>query len=517
MHHPTGDTQRNSSNVSQKFFKPCDNHPVLDSAALFIHKTDIASLSAIHSNVANFSNLKLSQTHHDLLNLGLSFCPTPRHINPVKVCYDNEQFRRRLRLQEYFSTKNRDNCSSTNNNKTKEWTPDGRNQFIDSFVNRARTYYDNFVSSISHDTRSNLPNNQQSALKDLSSNNDIVIKEADKGGAITIINKEGYITDCNTLLEDNSTYHKTTTDVMQTHLKEAENLFDNITVANKEVVSKLLPTQPKPGLFYTLPKLHKLKQLISSKYNHSHLINTLTNTEQITQVANSLDIRPPYRPIVSCKGTLTEHISGHVDSILQNFLDKIPSFLKDTTDFLCKLNDITHLVTPDSLLVTMDVNSLYTNIPHSDGVEACRSFLTMNTIDQALISDIPTLVDFILKHNLFVFDDEQYLQINDTAMGKKMAPTYANIFMYYIESTFLSSFNLKPTAYFRYIDDIFLIWPQSLDTLQTFLENANRTHQNISFTHEYSSTAVSFLDVIIKINNGIISTSLYKKNTDNHR
>ena len=233
--------QRKSNN----FFKLCDNHPVLDSAAQFIHKIDNASLSAIHSNVANFSNLKLSQTHHDLLNLGLSFCPTPRHINPVKVCYDNEQFCRRLRLQEYFSNKNRYNCSSTNNNKTNEWTPpDGRNQFIDSFVNRARTYYDNLVSSISHDTRSNLQNNQQSALKDLSSNNDIVIKEADKGGAITIINKEDYITDSNTLLEDNSTYHKTTTDMMQTHLNEAKNVLNSITIANRQHVSKLLPTKP---------------------------------------------------------------------------------------------------------------------------------------------------------------------------------------------------------------------------------------------------------------------------------
>ena len=88
-------------------------------------------------------------------------------------------------------------------------------------------------------------------------------------------------------------------------------------------------------------------------------------------------------------------------------------------------------MTPDSLLVTMDVNSLYTNIPHSDGVEACRSFLTMNTIDQALINDIPTLVDFILKHNLFVFDDEQYLQINGTAMehGNKNG-TYIRQYFY---------------------------------------------------------------------------------------
>ena len=133
----------------------------------------------------------------------------------------------------------------------------------------------------------------------------------------------------------------------------------------------------------------------------------------------------------------------------------------------------------------MDVNSLHTNIPHSNGVEACRSFLTMNTTDQTL------------KHNPFVFDDEQYLQINGTTMETKMASTYANTFMYYIENAFLSSFNLKPTAYFRYIDDIFLIWPHGIDTLQTFLENANRTHPNICFTHEYSSTAVSFLDVII--------------------
>ena len=83
--------------------------------------------------------------------------------------------------------------------------------------------------------------------------------------------------------------------------------------------------------------------------------------------------------------------------------------------------------------------------------------------------------------------------------------------MYYVENTFLSTFNLQPTAYFRYIDDIFQIWPHGIDTLEPFLEDANRTHPNKGFTHEYSTTAVSFLDVIIKINNGIIATSLYKK------
>ena len=88
--------------------------------------------------------------------------------------------------------------------------------------------------------------------------------------------------------------------------------------------------------------------------------------------------------------------------------------------------------------------------------------------------------------------------------------------MHYVENTFISSFNLQQAAYFRYIDEIFLIRSHGIYTLETFLEDTNRNHPNISFTHEYSTTAVSILDVIININNGIISTSSYKKNIDNH-
>ena len=101
-------------------------------------------------------------------------------------------------------------------------------------------------------------------------------------------------------------------------------------------------------------------------------------------------------------------------------------------------------------------------------------------------------------------------------MGTKMAPKYVNIFMYDVVNTFLSSFNLQTTAYFRYIDDISIISPHGIDFIETFQEDANGAHPSISFTHEYSSSAASFMDVIININNENISTSLYKKNTDKH-
>ena len=113
-----------------------------------------------------------------------------------------------------------------------------------------------------------------------------------------------------------------------------------------------------------------------------------------------------YRPIVSSKGTHAGHISGYVYSILQPLLYNIPSLITDTNDFLRKLNQINHLITPESIMITMDVNSLYTNIPHTDGINACRSCLNSHTTEPILKYDIPVLMDFILTCKLFKFNND---------------------------------------------------------------------------------------------------------------
>ena len=42
-------------------------------------------------------------------------------------------------------------------------------------------------------------------------------------------------------------------------------------------------------------------------------------------------------------------------------------------------------------------------------------------------------VNFILNNNTFHFNDTYYLQKCGTAMGTKMAPTYATLYMGYLE------------------------------------------------------------------------------------
>ena len=148
-----------------------------------------------------------------------------------------------------------------------------------AFMHYTDTYYDihiymyilRFYINHINEAKSSQPINQQTAFKDLSSNNYIGIKDADKEGAIAII--KDYIADYNTLLCDNSTYHRTSVDVMEAHYRN-RSILNNLTIANKQHVVKLLTTKLKPGLFFVLSKLHRLKQLISTKFNHFHLKKT---------------------------------------------------------------------------------------------------------------------------------------------------------------------------------------------------------------------------------------------------
>ena len=89
--------------------------------------------------------------------------------------------------------------------------------------------------------------------------------------------------------------------------------------------------------------------------------------------------------------------------------------------------------------------------------------------------------------------------------------------MDYIETEFLKTRSIKPWVWKRFIDDVFLIWTNSEENLERFLKELNGFHPSIKFTFEKSKMKVNFLNVVIKIKNGRISTDLYSKPVDSHQ
>ena len=107
------------------------------------------------------------------------------------------------------------------------------------------------------------------------------------------------------------------------------------------------PDPPRIPVFYTLAKIHK---------------PTLIG-----------------RPIISsssswCDGP-TERLSSFVDKLLQPITQIQESYLNDTTHFIRFIKSTR--VPKNAFLVSMDVTSLYTNIPQEEGITiVCNAYET---------------------------------------------------------------------------------------------------------------------------------------------
>ena len=92
-----------------------------------------------------------------------------------------------------------------------------------------------------------------------------------------------------------------------------------------------------------------------------------------------------------------------MDLHLQSHVQTLPSYLQDTTEFLKKQEALGPLPS-DALLVSMDVTSLYTNIPHSDGIKACEESWDRRDIKDPPTQTLVKLLTLVLKCNNFEFD-----------------------------------------------------------------------------------------------------------------
>ena len=126
------------------------------------------------------------------------------------------------------------------------------------------------------------------------------------------------------------------------------------------------------------------------------------------------------------------------------------------------LNELTSQ--PGMLLCILDITSLYTNIPHNEGIQSIKEKLTIHRTPNNLLhnSYIVELLAVVLTNNHFEFNVTCYHQVSGTAMGTKLVASYANLFMTKFEEKYVYTYPLQPKLWKRFIDDIFLIWPHGL-------------------------------------------------------
>ena len=188
----------------------------------------------------------------------------------------------------------------------------------------------------------------------------------------------------------------------------------------------------------------RVKKLIDKLYKEKHIhemtrqwLSLTPNPPRIPQFYTLTKIHkqtPVGRPIISgCEGP-TERISSFVDSFLQPIAKSQKLYLKDTTDFINFIEKTR--VVENAILVSMDVTSLYTNIPQEEGITIiCKAYKTFYQNKPPIPSQyLADMLRLILRENSFQFVGKNDLQVQGTAMGTKMAVAFAIIFMSAIET-----------------------------------------------------------------------------------
>ena len=195
-------------------------------------------------------------------------------------------------------------------------------------------------------------------------------------------------------------------------------------------------------------------------------------------------------------------ISSFLDHIIKPLVSTTPSYIKDTPHLL----ESTHIPS-NAILVTIDVSSLYTNIPQDEGTESCLEAIEAVEASHIPMNLLQQLFDIVLRCNVFSFDSQVYQQIQGTAMGTRMAPSYANLFMDRFERSFLAQEPILPLVWKRYIDDILCIWTGTRSELDSFLDRLNKAHRTLIIRFTWSISDKHILTSHVFLDNNSNSSS----------
>lgn len=468
------------------------------------------NVKQVYPKVINLSTKELTDNEIKVLSLGPKFVPTPKpDTESLKTDIDN--YTRKLRLTD-FASKHKVRNDTSLVAKPSTFTPNrNENTQLDSHID----YITNYPLLKQSHCKYNLSKQDNTALQGLKNNNEIVIKESDKGGALVIMDKLWYKRKIEDMLSEKDTYtpvnNHNEENVMKCIDKYAKKYKRCFTKKEIDFITKF---DNKESKLYGTPKIHKSEEIKNAIQEQKQEFISL-------EAPDSLQ----FRPIVSGCQSPTSKLSHLLDEILKPIVSETRSFIKDTRHFLEFLGN--QQIEEDDILVTLDIKSLYTSLKHSLVKNALNYWInkTDKIDDRFSANMIIEGIDIVIKNNTFMFNNQWYRQTVGVGMGIRVAPTAASLTIAYLEEQLYSKLETiygKEYMEFvqqklkRFIDDCFIIWKKQFGDIQQLYELLNEMDDKIEYTMEISNTAVPYLDVLVSINGNIIETDIYHKQTDTY-
>lgn len=459
----------------------------------------------------NLSDYNLLPSDNELLHLGLSFIPSVHKIHPDTIRDSLRRLTRSIKLRAFFGDDRRRTTIPYNRLfiEKSTWIPphaaisDDTKKLIKSLWDTTDKVVGRYPYRHPHfhmkDVLPNLTHLQRTSISGLRNNKSLIIKAADKGGLTCLLNRPSYLSEAYRQLNNPKYYARITTPRKTDNIQQINSILGDLHAKNlintKQYDFLEAKECDKDRHFYLLPKVHK----------------------DICKWP--LPSMPEGRPIVGDCSTESRRVSDFIDFHLKPLSVTHASYVKDSYDFVSRVRNT--IIPPNALLVTGDVTALYTNMNLNRSIAVVKRALAENPRPNRPDKQIIQLLDLTLRNNDFRFNEEIFLQKYGTAMGKTYAPSLANLYLVDFDKQASRGFRIQPLLYLRFLDDVFFIWPGTMDELREFENFLNSIIPDIKITLTAHETEVNFLDTTVFKHPTEASTTLqtkvFFKPTDTHQ
>jgi len=213
--------------------------------------------------VTNLSKKRLMAVQLALLSRGLKFVPTRRNIDKGKLITDLAAWERRMRLKEYFFTEEEEDGPPEmdkpyRKTKPSTWTPKaGRDKWLDAYIKAVK---EDFIAGLNCNFKLNITKEEERAMKELLSDDEIVIRPADKGSDIVVMDRDEYVQELQGEMSDCATYEAVPGDRTRTVQNKVKNVVDTLYKKgsiDNDLRRYMTGYEGTSGKLQGNPKLHK--------------------------------------------------------------------------------------------------------------------------------------------------------------------------------------------------------------------------------------------------------------------
>jgi hypothetical protein len=319
------------------------------------------------------------------------------------------------------------------------------------------------------------------SIKSKLNSNQAMIARVDKGNSIVILPTQQYESKIQDFLQNNN-FITTTKDPTNTFQAEIKNTI----------------------------KHSKTLILYDSRWKYTNLNPSAPSIKGLIKLHKQ---GLPIRPVVNWRNAPAYQLSRLFTQEINNIAPLPYIFnVKNTTDLLQKLQNTP--MAPHFTLVSLDITNLYSNIPVKETRTILADTVKYHQTDPQTQQELLMWYSVITRQNYFAHNQDVISQHDGLAMGAPSLGLIAELFLQHTENTHLAHLSHKHRIidYFRYVDDILLIFDPNHTDIQTILADFNAIHPNLLFTAEIEKdNTISFLDISIQKTPQKLIASIYRK------